>query len=52
MEAADDIVGSFPAPSSLVSEEVDLPRNGLTMDTEHCALPGREKIDWSWLEGV
>ena len=49
VKATDDIVSSL---SSLISEKVHLPRQGLTIHPKHSALPWGEEVDWTRLEGV
>ena len=39
----DDVVGTFATLPFLISEKIDLARNGLTVDSKRCTLPWRQK---------
>ena len=52
VNSADNGIGSLTTVSSLISQEVDLPRNGFTVHSKHCALSRCEKVDWTWLKWI
>ena len=52
METTNDIVGTFTTLPCLVSEEINLPWQGLAVHSKHTALSWYEKINRSGLAGV
>ena len=44
MQVTNDVVCTLPTLSSFVSEEVHLPRNGLTIHSEYTTLTGSEEV--------
>ena len=52
MQLADDGVGTLPTIPRLITEEIDLPGECLTVHPKYCTLPWSEEVDWSWLKRV
>jgi hypothetical protein len=45
-------VGSLATSTSLITEEIDLPGNGLTIHPKHRTFPRSEEIYWARLHGI
>ena len=52
MELADNRVCSFATRPSFIAEEVDLPRQSLTVNSKESTLAWSEKVDWPWLQWI